>query len=128
MLTEAAVFERVSAPLLAEVPDRTYAGGDLSQLAERNVPIEPIDSDMEWYRFYQPYQSLLRQRLRRLDPSRWQQLNRYAADWFERHGFPVEAVRHAAECADPAMTAGVMVAIIAWICRWVSIERGALRP
>jgi len=50
----------------------------------------------------------LRQRLRHLDPARYRQLHRYAADWFEHHGFSVEAIRHAVEYADPEVVAGVM--------------------
>jgi ATP/maltotriose-dependent transcriptional regulator MalT len=76
LLMEAAVFDRLSAALLSETPLRAYACVDLAQWAERNIPIEAIDSQPGWYRLNPLFQAALRQRLRHLDPARFGQLHR----------------------------------------------------
>jgi LuxR family transcriptional regulator, maltose regulon positive regulatory protein len=108
MLMETAVFERFSQTLLAEVPGRTCDESDIASLMRRHLPIKPVDERLEWYCFHRPFQAFLRQRLRRLDADRCSELHRFAAGWFERHGFTTESIRHAVLCADPQVMAGVM--------------------
>lgn len=106
-LMDAAVFERFSIALLSALPGAVNSCEDLASLLMNNVPFEH-EAHVDWYRLYPPYRSYMRQRLRRLDASRWQVLHRFAAQWFEQHGEPREALRHAGYCADPAVTADVM--------------------
>ena len=109
LLMDAAIFERCSPALLAEIPRPARTGQcDLATLVGRNLPIETIDELSGFERFFKPFRSFLRQRLQRLDPARCLELHRFAADWFERHGQVMESIRHAALCADAEVTAGVM--------------------
>ena len=108
MLMETAVFERFSSALLAEVPGRTCDWTDLPTPIGRNLPIKPVDERLDWYRFYRPFQTFLRQRLQRVDSDRCGELHRFAANWFERHGHTTESIGHAVLCADAQVMAGVM--------------------
>jgi LuxR family transcriptional regulator, maltose regulon positive regulatory protein len=109
MLMDAAIFERFTPVLLAELPRQARSGkSDLATLVSRNLPIEAVDELSGFERFFKPFQSFLRQRLQRLDPARCLELHRFAADWFERRGQVMESIRHAALCRDAEVTAGVM--------------------
>jgi LuxR family transcriptional regulator, maltose regulon positive regulatory protein len=108
MLMDAAIFERCTPALLAEIPrSAPMTTSDLGALGA-NAPIAVVDEIAGIKRFFKPFQLFLRQRLQRLDPARWLELHRFAAEWFERRGQVMESIRHAALCADGEMTAGVM--------------------
>ena len=108
MLMDTAIFERFSQALLVEVPGRMDDRNDLPRLLTRNLPIKAVDERLDWYRFYRPFQTFLRQRLQGLDAERCGELHRFAAGWFEHHGHTTESIRHAVLCADAPLMAGVM--------------------
>jgi LuxR family maltose regulon positive regulatory protein len=108
LLTEAAIFERFSPALLAEVPGGADVRNELAALIARDLPIRAAAAGLDWYCFYRPFQTFLRQRLQRIDADRCAELHRFAAGWFERHGHATESISHAVRCADAQVMAGVM--------------------
>jgi len=71
-----------------------------------NTPIcssFPLDNERRWYRYHHLFRDLLRQRLSQGAASSGEEaessmneLHRRASAWYEDHGFPLEAFRHAA--------------------------------
>ena len=75
----------------------------------------PLDEVRGWWRYHHLFADLLRARLQQEQPGQVVQLHRNAAAWYEGHGLPDDAVRH-------AVSAGEMV----WAARLIEqhFERG----
>lgn len=93
-MTEAAVLHRLTGPLLDEVTGSTDGAAWLADLASRNQLVIRLDHTGEWYRFHHLLRDLLLLEARRSLPGRLDELNRRAAEWFERAGYLSAAVDH----------------------------------
>ena len=98
-LMDLAVFERFNARLVADIPHASGAVG-LTRLLTPDLPIDYIDDPSGWYRFHKPFRTYLRNRLVRMDRARWHDLHGFAAEWFERAGYALESIQHAALCSN----------------------------
>ncbi|MBE7474773.1 MAG: hypothetical protein DPW09_30455 [Anaerolineae bacterium] len=73
----------------------------LEQLEQANLFITPLDDERRWYRYHHLFGDLLRNLLqKKIGPPGVAALHRRAAEWFEAHGLPAEAVSHALAAAD----------------------------
>ena len=95
LLLRTSICERVNgelADLLTGTP-----GGEriLQDLEEAGAFVVSVDARRSWFRYHQMFADLLQLELRRSAPEELPALHDAAAGWFARHGFPVEAVRHA---------------------------------
>lgn len=68
----------------------------LARIVSENLLVIKTDSDdpVGWLRFHPLLAEFLLARLSQRDPAELNELHHRAADWFERHGLPVEAIRH----------------------------------
>lgn len=62
--------------------------------------IVPLDHNRYWLRFHHLIGEILRRRLRDRPLEEVAALHRRASEWFEAHGMPAEAVRHASAAGD----------------------------
>src|SRR6202023_3081494 len=67
----------------------------LLSLEDANAFVESLAPERTWFRYHHLFADLLRLELRRTAPGEVAALNQVAAGWHARHGFPVQAVRHA---------------------------------
>ena len=94
--------------LTPEVCSALAGGGApliLEQLARGDLFLIPLASSAPVYRYHHLVEDFLRQRLRLEDQERFEALHRTAAQWYETHSRPVEAVNHALTAGDHAYAA-----------------------
>jgi LuxR family maltose regulon positive regulatory protein len=100
LLLRTSVLERVTAPLCDHLVQGSGSERILLALEEANAFVISLDANRSWFRYHQLFADLLRLELRRTDPEAVPQLHRTAAKWYEEHGYPVEAIRHAQAAQD----------------------------
>ncbi|MGA9349916.1 MAG: BTAD domain-containing putative transcriptional regulator [Anaerolineae bacterium] len=105
-LTASSTLQEMSPALCQEALGLEEAEHFLMLLEDRNLFITRLDG--EWYRYHHLFQEYLQARLRREEESRWIELHRRAAHWFEAHERPEEAVHHYLTVAAYEDTARVM--------------------
>jgi len=91
-LTASSILQEMSPTLCQEALGLEEAEHFLTLLDDRNLFITRLEG--EWYRYHHLFQEYLQARLRREEESRWIQLHRRAANWFETHEQPEGAVHH----------------------------------
>jgi LuxR family transcriptional regulator, maltose regulon positive regulatory protein len=99
-LTRTAVLDRMSGPLCDELLERKDSARRLQALAEANFFVVGLDHHREWYRYHHLFRDMLRSELERAEPELVAVLNRRAASWSERNGFPEAAIEYAASGGD----------------------------
>ena len=107
-LLETSVLERLSGELCDAVTGRTGSQALLEQVERAGLFLVPLDEVRGWWRYHHLFADLLRARLQQEQPGQVVQLHRNAAAWYEGHGLPDDAVRH-------AVAAGEMV----WAARLI---------
>jgi LuxR family maltose regulon positive regulatory protein len=91
-LTASSILQEMSPTLCQEALGLEEAEHFLTLLEDRNLFITRLDED--WYRYHHLFQEYLQARLQQEEQSRWIELHRRAANWFEVHKRPEEAVHH----------------------------------
>jgi LuxR family transcriptional regulator, maltose regulon positive regulatory protein len=104
-LTRTAVLDRMAASLCETVLEAPGSADTLGELARSNLLLVPMDRRGQWYRYHHLFRDMLLGELHRQEPSLIPVLHRRAAEWFERHGLPEEALEHAMSAADVDMAA-----------------------
>jgi LuxR family transcriptional regulator, maltose regulon positive regulatory protein len=100
LLLRTSILERVSGPLADFLTGSTDSERVLLDLEEANAFVTSLDPARSWFRYHGLFADFLRLELRRTDPASVPALHRHAAGWYEEHGYPVEAVRHAQAAED----------------------------
>jgi LuxR family maltose regulon positive regulatory protein len=100
-LLQTAILDRLSGSLCDAVTDRSDGQETLEYLEDANLFIVPLDDERRWYRYHRLFGDVLRARLEREFGAREvQTLQRQASDWYDQHGFALQAVNHALEARD----------------------------
>jgi LuxR family transcriptional regulator, maltose regulon positive regulatory protein len=94
-LLHTSVVERVSGELANALTGRADGAQNLARLERTNAFVVALGPDRSWYRYHQLLAELLQGRLQASAPRLVPELHRRAAGWYQNHGFPVEATRHA---------------------------------
>ena len=72
----------------------------LERLDRGNLFLVPLDDRRQWYRYHHLFADVLRARLIDEQPDIVPDLHRRASAWYEQHGEPPEAIRHALAAGD----------------------------
>jgi len=99
-LSQTAILERLAGPLCDAVTGDADGAEMLATLERANLFIVPLDDQRQWYRYHHLFADVLKVRLLAQGIARVNALHSRASGWFERHGSPEEAVRHALAGAD----------------------------
>jgi LuxR family transcriptional regulator, maltose regulon positive regulatory protein len=100
VLLRTSVLECVSGPLADVLTGRSGSERTLQELEDANAFVASLDVGRSWFRYHQLFADLLQLELRRTAPAVIRSIHRAAARWYEEHGYPVEAIRHAQAAAD----------------------------
>jgi LuxR family maltose regulon positive regulatory protein len=100
-LVQTSILERLNGPLCDAVTGQDAGRATLELLERGNLFVVPLDNDRYWYRYHHLFGELLGLRLRLAQAEQIPTLHRRACDWFERNGFPEEAIDHALNGGDP---------------------------
>jgi LuxR family maltose regulon positive regulatory protein len=104
-LRQTSVLEELSGPICDFVLERTGSERVLRSLAASSRFVVPVDRTDHSYRYHQMLREYLQAEQERSDPNLVARLNLKAADWYEQHNMPIEAVRHAIEADDASRVA-----------------------
>ena len=100
LLLRTSVLERVSGPLADALTGGTGSEEVLQSLEDANALVTSLDAGRTWFRYHHLLTDLLQLELRRTAPATVGSLHRAAAQWFEEHGYIVDAVRHSQAARD----------------------------
>ena len=93
-LLETSVLERLSGSLCNAVTGRDDSQELLEEVDRSGLFVVQLDDVRGWWRYHHLFADLLRTRLEQ-DPEHARRLHRNAARWYEQHGLPDPAIRHA---------------------------------
>jgi len=99
-LLQTSVLDRLSAPLCDALTGRDDGRGMLQALERDNLFVVPLDDKRHWFRYHHLFADVLRARALAEQPRQVPVLHQQASAWFERHGLPSDAVRHALAAED----------------------------
>ncbi|HBO69827.1 MAG TPA: hypothetical protein DD658_06720 [Deltaproteobacteria bacterium] len=94
-LLETAILDQMTAPLCDTLTGRQDSQRMLETLEKKNLFIFSLDDQRIWYRYHHLFADFLRNRLRAERSVDCAGLYDIAGDWFERNGYPIEAIRYA---------------------------------
>jgi len=94
-LLETSILQRMCAPLCDAVTGSAESGDALADLQRRNLFIIPLDGEHYWFRYHHLFAEFLKSHLKRTRADALPVLHRRAAEWFQAHNYPEEALHHA---------------------------------
>jgi LuxR family maltose regulon positive regulatory protein len=99
-LLQTAILDRLSGALCDAVTRRDDGRAMLGVLDRANLFLVALDDRRHWYRYHRLFADVLRAHLEQEQPDQVPELHRRASAWFEKHGTPSEAIRHALAAPD----------------------------
>jgi LuxR family maltose regulon positive regulatory protein len=80
----------------------------LEALDRGNFFVVPLDDRRQWYRYHHLFAEVLQAHLRAEQPDLIAVLHQRASAWYEQHGVPADAIRHALAAQDFARAADLV--------------------
>jgi LuxR family maltose regulon positive regulatory protein len=108
LLLRTSILDRVTGGLADAMTGRSGSERLLLDLEVANAFVTSLDADRTWFRYHHLFADFLRLDLRRTEPASIDSLHRTAARWYEEHGHPAEAIRHAQATSDWRYAARVL--------------------
>lgn len=126
-MLRASILDRLTAPLCEAVTGLKASQGMLEAIAARQLLLEPMDLEGQWFRFHHLMAEYLQQRLQRQHPDELPALHRRACEWYAQEAQWTDAVRHAiaagateeavaliGRCAMALVTKGDLLTLLGW--------------
>ena len=107
-LLATSILERLSGPLCDAVTGEIGSQSILQQLERRNLFIVALDDRREWYRYHHLFAEVLQKQASAKFPDEARAFHRRASQWYEEHGAPANAVRHALASDDSSRAADLL--------------------
>ncbi len=99
-LVSTAILDRLNGPLCDSVTGQGGGKAMLEALERANLFVVPLDERRHWYRYHHLFADVLATHLSDERPDDVPDLHRRASQWYEEHGEPQPAVRHALRAGD----------------------------
>ena len=99
-LLHTSILDEVSGQACDFILERTDSYRVLESLASSSLFVTPIDRQGKRYRYHNLLREFLHAELEHRDPKADARLHLRAAEWYEKHDMPIEAVYHAMEADD----------------------------
>jgi LuxR family maltose regulon positive regulatory protein len=100
LLLRTSLLERVNGELADLLTGASGGERILQDLERAGAFVVSVDAARSWFRYHRLFAGLLQLELRHTEPREVAELHRAAAEWLARHGYPMEAVRHAQAAED----------------------------
>jgi LuxR family maltose regulon positive regulatory protein len=127
-LLRTSILERFCGELCRAITDDPSSGQMLHDIRNRNLFLFPLDTEGRWFRYQHLFAEVLYVLLERDHPDEIGALHLKAAAWFEREGYPGEAVDHALRSGDtvrarelvlkhwmPVLHRGEVATVLRWL-------------
>ena len=109
LLLRTSILDRVSGPLADFLSGNPGSERILQQLEDANAFVSSLDVGRSWFRYHRLFADLLQLELRRVSGTiTIGSLHRAAGQWYETHGYVVEAIRHSQAAEDWAHAARLL--------------------
>jgi LuxR family maltose regulon positive regulatory protein len=108
LLLATAILDRLSGPLCDAITGQTGSQGLLEELERRNLFVVALDDRREWYRYHHLFADVLQKQSLARDPDAARSHHGRASAWYEAHGSPGDAVRHALAAGDTERAANLL--------------------
>jgi LuxR family transcriptional regulator, maltose regulon positive regulatory protein len=122
------ILERMNADVCQVLTGEQASQQMLEEMEHANLFLIPLDEERRWYRFHMLFREVLLARLHTKEPEQVARLHREAALWYQRQGWPHEAISHALKtqdalfvaellesCAEHLSRQGELQTLLAWI-------------
>jgi LuxR family maltose regulon positive regulatory protein len=109
-LEQTSILDLLGGSLCDTVLERTGSRAMLERLERANLFLVPLDDQRSWYRYHHLFADVLRAHLHSEQPELVPGLHLRASRWYEEHGEPVPAVRHALAAGDVERAADLVEA------------------
>jgi LuxR family transcriptional regulator, maltose regulon positive regulatory protein len=132
-LVKTSILDHLTGELCDALTGRDDGQAMLERLEMDNLFVVALDDERRWYRFHHLFAEFLRGRLGRESSGRVGELHLAASDWFERNGWPSEAVGHALAANDHERAVGGtwlrgdVLTLLGWLER-LPVESKRRRP
>jgi LuxR family transcriptional regulator, maltose regulon positive regulatory protein len=103
-----AILDRMNGALCDAVTGGTGSQALLEDLERRNLFVVALDDRREWYRYHHLFADVLQKQSVARDPESAQSFHKRASEWYEAHGSPAAAIRHALEAQDVERAANLL--------------------
>jgi LuxR family maltose regulon positive regulatory protein len=107
-LVQTSILDRLSGPLCDAVTAQHGGRAMLESLERANLFVVPLDDSRRWYRYHHLFADVLRTHLRDERAGEVAELHGRASRWYDQHGEPSPAVRHALSAGDIERAAGLV--------------------
>jgi LuxR family transcriptional regulator, maltose regulon positive regulatory protein len=107
-LVQTSVLDRLSGPLCDAVTGQQGGKAMLESLDRANLFVVPLDGRRRWYRYHHLFADVLHAHLLEEYPDGVAALHGRASHWWEQHGEPSQAIRHALAAGDVERAAGLV--------------------
>ena len=107
-LVQTSILDRLCGPLCDAVTGQHGGKAMLESLDRANLFLVPLDDRRRWYRYHHLFADVLLTHLLDEHPDRVVALHRGASRWYEQHGEPSQAIRHALAAGDVERAAGLV--------------------
>src|SRR5215212_6016516 len=107
-LLQTAILDRLSGSLCDAVSGQTGGSARLEALQRGNFFVVSLDDTRQWYRYHHLFAEVLQAHVRAEQPDLVPRLHQRASAWYQQHGSPADAIRHALAAQDFARAAGLL--------------------
>ena len=111
------ILERMNADVCQILTGEQASQQMLEELEHANLFLIPLDEERHWYRFHMLFREVLLARLHTREPEQVSHLHREAALWYQRQGWPHEAISHALKTQDALFVAGLLESCVEHLSR-----------
>ena len=99
-LLQTSVLDQLCGSLCDAVTGQGDGSGMLEALERGNLFLVPLDDQRHWYRYHHLFAEMLQARLAKEQPDQACARHCRASEWYEHHGLPANAIRHALAAED----------------------------
>ena len=99
-LMQTSILERLCAGLCNAVTERENGKEMLAELERNNLFLIPLDEQRQWYRYHHLFSDVLQTHFMSEYSDQVASLHLRASVWYEKNGFPSDAIRHALAAKD----------------------------
>jgi LuxR family transcriptional regulator, maltose regulon positive regulatory protein len=107
-LLQTSMLDQLHGSLCDAVTGQQDGNTRLEALERGNFFVVPLDDRRQWYRYHHLFAEVLAAQLRAEQPELVSTLHRRASAWYEQHGSPADAIRHALAAEDFARAADLV--------------------
>lgn len=107
-LLRTSVVEKFTPELVRELTGQENSAALIDEIRARDLFLQPLDAEQQWFRYHHLFASFLLQRLQRERPDLARELHLRAARWYEQQQMAADAVNQALSGGDTELAARIV--------------------